>query len=301
MKKLNTKLFALSLMFIGTSSFAEIDYKALKLDYIEQYRTTAIQQMIHTKIPASITLAQGLLESGAGTSRLATKGNNHFGIKCHDWKGDYMFHDDDLKGECFRVYQNAELSFVDHSDFLTNRGRYSFLFGYSTTDYESWAKGLKKAGYATNPQYANILIKLIREYNLDDFDATINIPSNKNTLVQTQKNKFANVQQTDADANAKAYVNAPKCDGVSRTSMEFSSALSNLKEYAEVKEAEVVNKKTNSNTSADNAELKVVAQQNQTLESISNDLGIKLKKLVKRNPSLERDQVLEKGTVVYIE
>jgi hypothetical protein len=124
-------------------------------------------------IPASITLSQGILESSNGESMLATKANNHFGIKCHSsWQGDRVFHDDDKKGECFRKYNNVEDSYRDHSLFLANSSRYSFLFDIPIQNYKSWAKGLKKAGYATNPKYSKLLINIIKRYNLDQYDKT---------------------------------------------------------------------------------------------------------------------------------
>lgn len=123
------------------------------------------------KIPASITLAQGILESGSGNSNLAKNANNHFGIKCHKgWTGKTFIMDDDEKNECFRKYKDPADSYRDHSEFLTQRGRYSFLFEYETTDYKSWAKGLKKAGYATNPKYPQLLIGLIEKYELYQYD-----------------------------------------------------------------------------------------------------------------------------------
>jgi len=122
--------------------------------YIATYKDIAIEKMKEYKIPASITLAQGILESGSGNSKLATEGNNHFGIKCHkDWTGKKIYVDDDELHECFRKYKKAEDSYRDHSLFLTQRGRYSFLFDLDITDYKAWAKGLKQAGYATNPKY----------------------------------------------------------------------------------------------------------------------------------------------------
>ena len=139
--------------------------------YVEKYSALAVEEMHRTGVPASITLAQGLLESGAGQSRLAREGNNHFGIKCHrDWKGKRIFHDDDAKGECFRSYDSAEQSFRDHSDFLRYYDRYKFLFSYETTDYKAWAYGLKKAGYATSPTYAQKLIETVEKYDLSRFD-----------------------------------------------------------------------------------------------------------------------------------
>lgn len=139
--------------------------------YIEQFAPLAVEEMYRSGIPASITLAQGLLESGSGLSELAVKGNNHFGIKCHNnWTGGRMYYDDDRRGECFRKYPSPEQSYRDHSDFLRYRERYKFLFDYKITDYKSWAYGLKKAGYATDPSYPKKLIRIIEEYALYEYD-----------------------------------------------------------------------------------------------------------------------------------
>jgi flagellum-specific peptidoglycan hydrolase FlgJ len=138
--------------------------------YIDTYKEVAINEMIRTGVPASITLAQGILETEAGQSDLVRASNNHFGIKCKsDWAGEVVYHDDDARGECFRSYASAEESFRDHSDFLKNRPHYAFLFNLDPTDYEGWAKGLKKAGYATNPAYSNMLVRIIFENNLQDY------------------------------------------------------------------------------------------------------------------------------------
>jgi len=140
-------------------------------EYIEQYSQIAVDEMNRYNIPASITLAQGILESGNGESRLATEGKNHFGIKCHsNWNGKTIIEDDDEKGECFRKYPSVADSYRDHSLFLSERDRYSFLFKYKKTDYKKWSKGLKKAGYATNPKYPTLLIDLIEKYDLSRFD-----------------------------------------------------------------------------------------------------------------------------------
>lgn len=140
-------------------------------EYIETYKDIAMREMKKHKIPASITLAQGLLESGAGNSDLAKKARNHFGIKCHkDWNGKTYTQDDDAKDECFRKYKKAEDSFKDHSEFLTSRPRYAKLFELDIMDYKGWAKGLKAAGYATNPKYAQMLIDRIELYHLDKYD-----------------------------------------------------------------------------------------------------------------------------------
>ena len=140
-------------------------------EYIQTYKDIAMREMRDHKIPASITLAQGLLESGAGNSALAREAKNHFGIKCHKgWTGKTYTMDDDEKDECFRKYSNAEESFRDHSEFLCGRSRYAALFDLDITDYEGWAKGLKAAGYATNPKYAQLLIDRIELYDLAKYD-----------------------------------------------------------------------------------------------------------------------------------
>jgi mannosyl-glycoprotein endo-beta-N-acetylglucosaminidase len=147
---------------------------AVTQKYIEDYKDIAMVEMQRYNIPASITLAQGILESGSGQGRLARYGNNHFGIKCHaTWNGKTITHDDDEKSECFRRYKYAYESFEDHSQFLIKRGRYSSLFELNPTDYESWAHGLKKAGYATDPAYAKKLIALIKKFNLHLYDEQV--------------------------------------------------------------------------------------------------------------------------------
>lgn len=139
-------------------------------NYIDTYKDIAIQEMLRTGVPASIKLAQGIHETGAGQSALASKSNNHFGIKCKsEWKGPSVSHDDDARGECFRKYESPFESYRDHSDFLSTRSHYASLFKLDPTDYEAWAYGLKKAGYATNPKYPQIIIKLVRDYNLQDY------------------------------------------------------------------------------------------------------------------------------------
>jgi LysM repeat protein len=196
----NLRFFVVLLLFVAWHSVALSQNKSKAvLDYIEQYKDIAMREMQDHKIPASITLAQGLLESGNGNSELAKKSNNHFGIKCHkDWTGKRTYHDDDEKGECFRVYECPEDSYRDHSLFLRKGQRYAFLFELEITDYEAWAKGLKKAGYATLPVYANILIKLIEDYNLAQYDQMVvkgkfkYKKDNKTTEQQDNKSKVDN-------------------------------------------------------------------------------------------------------------
>lgn len=155
---------------IGLSLSAQQRNQAY-VDYIQKYAHIAVSEQAKFGIPASITLAQGLLESGAGKSELAMKSNNHFGIKCHTgWTGERTYHDDDAAQECFRKYKNVSESYDDHSLFLTSRPRYADLFSLKATDYKGWAHGLKKAGYATDPNYAHKLIKIIEDYGLHQLD-----------------------------------------------------------------------------------------------------------------------------------
>jgi LysM repeat protein len=161
-------------LIVSVSIFGNVFCMSASQDneaYIQKYCNIAMREMNDYGIPASITLAQGILESAAGTSRLAVQANNHFGIKCHnDWSGEKIYHDDDKRNECFRKYERAEESFIDHSQFLKDRPRYSFLFELDKTDYKAWAKGLKQAGYATDPNYPNRLITLIEKYELYKYD-----------------------------------------------------------------------------------------------------------------------------------
>ena len=160
-------LVAAWLLAVSAVSYAQ----SAQEKYIETYAELAVQEMYRSGVPASITLAQGMLESGNGRSELAMKSNNHFGIKCHNgWTGGRVYHDDDAKGECFRKYSHPYQSYRDHSDFLRYRDRYKFLFDLKVTDYKGWAYGLKKAGYATDPAYPTKLIKLIEEYRLYQYD-----------------------------------------------------------------------------------------------------------------------------------
>lgn len=163
-------LTLVALILSVTHVSAQIKWNSAYQAYIDQYKDLAIEQMLKYNIPASITLSQGLLESGAGRSWLTKSSNNHFGIKCHGWTGRRVFHDDDERGECFRAYDNPRQSFEDHSRFLATQSRYARLFNYSRTDYKSWARGLKQCGYATNPQYASKLIQIIELYNLNQYD-----------------------------------------------------------------------------------------------------------------------------------
>ena len=174
--------------------------KEIVAAYIATYKDLAIREMIRSGVPASITLAQGILETQAGQSDLVKSSNNHFGIKCKtEWQGGKVYHDDDERGECFRSYISAEESYKDHSDFLKNRPPYAFLFQLDPTNYEGWAKGLRKAGYATNPAYSQMLVKIIVDNNLQQYTLlALNQPAN----ADKHEDIFAATHTNPADAPA---------------------------------------------------------------------------------------------------
>lgn len=176
--------------------------------YINEYADIAMEEMRLYKIPASITLAQGILESGAGRGDLSRRANNHFGIKCHEWKGEMVYHDDDRSQECFRKYKDAKYSYRDHSLFLAERKRYASLFDLKIDDYKGWAKGLRAAGYATDRLYPTKLIDLIERYQLYTFDdEVLGKGGRRQSVVVAQlAGKVHNVQKGDTLYNiAKRY------------------------------------------------------------------------------------------------
>ena len=192
-------LFILALLF--TATVARGQNEAIIQQYIQTYKELAIQEMQRTGVPAAIKLAQGIHETSAGTSNLVTRSNNHFGIKCKEtWRGATVRHTDDAPNECFRKYDQPLDSYRDHSDFLRASSRYAFLFSLDPLDYEGWAHGLKKAGYATNPKYPQVIIKLIKDYNLQDFTLiALNKKQESDMAVYTSK-KTSNSEITATPA-----------------------------------------------------------------------------------------------------
>ena len=253
-------------------------------NYIKEYKELAINEMYLYKIPASITLAQGILESASGTSKLAVESKNHFGIKCHvDWKGEKTYHDDDEKNECFRKYELVSDSFRDHSIFLSERTRYSFLFKLRKTDYKGWAKGLQKAGYATNNKYAKKLIKLIQDYNLAQYD--------KKRLNKKQKKQFyqdndISVVKNIYEKNYTKYVIAEGGETYDDIAETQDVWLWELLKYNESEKDRVLIKgekvylqpKRNKGIKPYH-----IVSEDETMYSISQFYGIKIKKLYKKN------------------
>jgi len=268
---------------------AQTGRKMTRSEYIETYKDLAMKEMERTGVPASITLAQGAFESGDGNSTLARQGNNHFGIKCHDWTGKKIYHDDDVKNDCFRKYKSVEESYRDHSDFLKTHQRYSFLFDLGKDDYKAWAKGLKEAGYATNPSYTQSLIRVIEEFQLYQYDHTVTAgneghPGAKKTFETT---KYAGGRKMYYNNRVK-YVIAREGDNFNSLSEEldlFSWQLpkyNDLPEEAVFKEGQLVYLQPKRNRAEAGKQVHKV-QEGETLQSISQLYAIKIDKLAARN------------------
>jgi LysM repeat protein len=269
-------------------------------EYINKYKDIAIKKMEKYGIPASITLAQGILESGSGNSKLAKKANNHFGIKCHnDWYGRKFYMDDDEKHECFRKYSKPEDSFRDHSLFLTQRGRYSFLFNYDITDYKKWAYGLKKAGYATNNKYPQLLINIIDKYKLYQYDSKKGSKSAKKHKKHYEAGPIpdiANLKEAGTTKKGREiYVNnkrklvfAKSGDTYKKIAREFDLFPYQIRKYNDVnkrhvlRDGEIVYVK-NKRSKADKMYHVHIVKQGETLWQISQLYGIKLKDLLYKN------------------
>ena len=274
--------------------------------YIDQYKGIAIREMLKYGIPASITMAQAILESGAGQSDLARKGNNHFGIKCHGWEGRTMNHDDDLNGECFRVYDDPLESFEDHSLFLVKRSHYKPLFSLDRTDYKGWAHGLKKCGYATSPTYAKRLIEIIELYNLDDLDEA------KETVESRKQKVDSHISDVNTGAvvggmhriyawNKNLYVVARSGDTFKSIGEEVGISHKKLAKYNERHHKEVLNngdiiylrKKQSKADKSFKGKMHIV-RQGESMYSIAQKYGIRLKSLYEKN-HLQPDYQLTAG------
>jgi LysM repeat protein len=270
----------LSLFFLFTThlvlAFGEAEFT--RAEYIETWKEEAIYQMALHRIPASITLAQGILESRDGNSRLAKEGNNHFGIKCHsDWEGRKIYEDDDQKGECFRHYSNARESYEDHSIFL-KKPRYASLFELKPADYKAWAHGLKQCGYATNPEYAKLLIRIIEENNLTEYDEQGLMYAERGELPSTER------------APSKPRLNSSERSGQGRRQQN--------RKPDERSEITVSNR--HEVLVSDNRIKYVVAREGDTPESIAREIDLNVL-FIRRFNDFEAETGLTPGDIVYLQ
>ena len=268
--------------------------------YIKQCSGIAIQHQKKYKIPASITLAQGIFESGAGQSQLARKSNNHFGIKCHsDWRGERVYHDDDLRGECFRKYKRAEDSYEDHAHFLVDRPRYAPLFKLNIKDYKGWAKGLQKCGYATDRAYANKLIKVIEDYELYRFDS-----AKGGKVTGRQQQAVIKSKYTIYRTHGLLYVYAKNNDNFENIAQSLDFRVKDLKKFNEVPEdfplqqGDIVYLEKKKKK-ADKPYYDHVVQVGESMHSISQKYGIQIKSLYKINKK-HKDYIPEEGDVLKL-
>ena len=289
-----------------TTTFAQAQstWNARYQSYINQYKDCAIEQMLKWKIPASITLAQGLLESGAGESSLTRRGNNHFGIKCHGWTGKTIYQDDDRRNECFRSYNSAFESFEDHSRFLASGQRYRKLFDLKITDYKGWAHGLKRAGYATNPHYAENLIQLIENFNLNKLDLNVSGYSHQNSLAKEISNVIADHKIFMCNKNF--YTFARSGDTFQNLSKELGVSQRKLRKYNEVdkdyvlQEGDIVFLLEKQKKADKSLKGKWhVVQPGESMYSIAQHYGMKLKTLYKIN-FRDADYAPQAGTLLLI-
>ncbi len=285
-------LIIISLIFSSTFCLAQITQK----EYIESYSEMAVKEMKRSGVPASITLSQGILESGSGNSYLSVDGNNHFGIKCHGWKGDEIYADDDALQECFRKYKSVQDSYKDHSEFLRNNSRYHSLFDLEITDYKGWAKGLKKAGYATSPTYADKLIGLIEKHKLYDYDTGKQKPvkdnngprrnnNNNNSDQNFEINPYAN---EILENNRVPYIVTKNPTSIKTLALETDLMGWQLTKYNDLNKNEPIERgdtiyiKPKRNKAEKCYEIHVVAD-GETMRDISQKYAVKLKKLYKKN------------------
>ena len=301
-------------LFLSNTALAQPAKRMTATEYVSKYKDEAIADMYKTGVPASITLAQGILESDAGNSNLAKEANNHFGIKCHkEWTGETYIMDDDAKDECFRKYRSVLDSYDDHGMFLRTRPRYASLFDLDITDYKAWAHGLKQAGYATNPRYAELLIKLIEENALHQYDkGGVKIPISADAVTQqqptTQPKKDHQYKQNKkhADAgkakkgqtgNGVPFIRAQKGDTWYSLAIANEMRLWQVLKYNDAEkndllnEGEIVYLKPKRGTPDDEFH---VVEEGESLREIAQEHCIKLSRLIKLN-KLENDIRIQPG------
>lgn len=304
-----------TVVFLMTMLHSVVAQRITRTQYIDRYSKIAVREMNRVGIPASITLAQGILESGDGNSTLARRANNHFGIKCHkDWKGESMYRDDDLPNECFRSYKDADQSFVDHSEFLCTHKRYAFLFDYGTTDYKSWAKGLKQAGYATSPTYAERLIEIIEQNNLMRFDKSVEPESTpeERTEIAEQTNNFIEVDVFDMEVspfgniktnNGVDYVEVLPGDNIENIAARYELEPWQLRMFNDIESKSVklkVGQRLYISRKQSKAEKKFkthTVKKGETMHDIAQQYAIRLKVLYKLNLMEEGTQPNEGDTI----
>lgn len=305
--KRNTILLFIAVLSVSAPVLAQ---KITRVEYLERYKHIAVAHMEKYGIPASIKMAQGMLESDNGNSRLAREGNNHFGIKCKsDWTGGVIFHDDDDKGECFRKYRTADESWLDHSEFLDKGQRYQFLFELDPIDYKAWAHGLKQAGYATNPRYPELLIKIIEDNELYLLDQGKQVPigdiiAREEAQKPSPNYELLSAEQVDIDNyvismynhngyeiysnNGTKFIVAREGDDLAKIAWLFGISEGKLRRFNDLTTTQNITSGNMvyiqaKNKHSDSGHVIHTVKEGETLHSISQLYGIKMKPLARRN------------------
>lgn len=334
---MNISRIAISLagiLLFGYCGTLRAQVRQTREEYIDRYKHIAVEQMERYGIPASITMAQGILESDSGNSLLALRSNNHFGIKCKsNWRGERVYHDDDAKGECFRAYPTVEASYYDHAEFLDSQPRYDSLFAYASDDYKSWARGLKAAGYATAPDYAQRLVRIIEEnqlYLLDRQDgerlyaqryglerdpgewfssqSSVETPAVSTAIdpdnyrVTINAHEGYNVYVT----NGVHYILAKEKDSFENIGSKFRISAGNLRRFNDLKDkkaqplpGEVVYIERKKKRWEGNARHHI-CREGETAYSVAQSYGIRMRSIERLN-DLKKNQTLEKGRQIRIQ
>lgn len=286
-------LFLGAFLLVSMLSFSQ---NKTYLEYIETYQQIAVREMNSYRIPASITLAQGLLESAAGKSRLAVEANNHFGVKCRkDWIGPAIYHDDDAKGECFRKYKDALESYEDHSKFLVNSPRYAFLFDFEVTDYKSWAFGLKKAGYATDPNYPTRLIKIIEDYKLYTYDSADKILPKKEPQIKEDRQTTTETPAVSKSKSKKSFFSKLVSSEKSTTAKDANQD----KVFSDGTYIADISPFRTHEVQKINGVKCVIAQYGDTYASIAEEFGMYEKELLRAN-EVKYGTVLKADDIVFL-
>ncbi len=321
------------LFFFLLFSISAWAQKEKSIAYIEKYKELAMAEMLRSGVPASITLAQGILESQSGESDLAKKSNNHFGIKCKtEWTGAKTYHDDDERGECFRVYPTVEDSYKDHSEFLRTRAHYAFLFQLDPTDYDGWAKGLKKAGYATSSTYPQRLMKVITDYGLQQYSLMameMKLMEGRNSatgIAAVSTNKISYLQSSEPlplqeaalmpvntepihyptgifTINQSKVIHAASGTSLLLLATQYDIPLSKLLEYNELTELEVLDKDRLiylERKLKKGATPVYIVKPGETLYNISQQEGVRLESILLYN-TLQKDSLLQPGDKIYLQ
>ena len=298
----------LALFSCKTTQYVPPASRNTRAGYIAEFSAIAIEEMKRTGIPASIKMAQAILESGDGNSTLARRANNHFGIKCHDWTGRRIYHDDDERNECFRRYSHPEESFRDHSKFLTGRPRYAGLFNLDPYDYKSWARDLKAAGYATNPDYDKLLIRIIEDNSLHELDRGVV----RITKPATSAGTPAAVTNTTSSGSARQintrnrikYIVARQGDNYESVTREMGLLSFELGRYNDIapgtlfSPGDIIYLQPKRIRAERGSEIHI-AREGETMHSISQLYGVRLSHLLTRN-HMQEGQEPSTGDTVFL-